>query len=207
MTELYAPAFEKTTGPDKLFNNMVPQIFMQDGAPSHTANLTQQLCSRVFPSFWDKHFWLGNSPDVNAIENLWSIMEETCWWKRSGKRGIIWTSDVTQFFKTYSKERGAGEVDARRLSKTKEGNVPEKRYNWKYTNILHSNLMCFNGPKGYEFSYLHTYCYCYGTNAPPYIDDYVTCEITFYFRWGHSLYTYRAEVAHTSNRDSVSPRR
>ena len=49
ITELYAPAFEKTTGPDKLFNNVAQPIFMQDGATSHTANLTQELCSRVFP--------------------------------------------------------------------------------------------------------------------------------------------------------------
>lgn len=31
---------------------------------------------RVFSSYWDKVFWPGNSPDLNPVENVWSIMEE-----------------------------------------------------------------------------------------------------------------------------------
>ena len=27
-------------------------IFMQDGAPAHTAKVTQQKCSDIIPSFW-----------------------------------------------------------------------------------------------------------------------------------------------------------
>ena len=75
INRLYAPAFQKTTGPDRLFSNLDHAVFMQDGATSHTANLTQDLCSLTFPAFWDKDFWPGNSPDLNPIENIWSIME------------------------------------------------------------------------------------------------------------------------------------
>ena len=45
-------------------------IFMQDGAPAHTAKVTQQKCSDIFPSFWKKVEWPGNSPDFNPIEKL-----------------------------------------------------------------------------------------------------------------------------------------
>lgn len=73
--QLYAPAFNRTTGEDKLFDSLDNAVFMQDGAPSHMANLTQELCAQVFPAFWKKDFWPGNSPDINPVENLWSIME------------------------------------------------------------------------------------------------------------------------------------
>ena len=51
-------------------------LLMQDGAPAHTANLTQAWCSKNFPRFWKKGEWPGNSPYLNLIENLCAILSD-----------------------------------------------------------------------------------------------------------------------------------
>ena len=40
-----------------------PFTFQQDGAPSHTANRTQDCCENHFLAFWRKELWPPSSPD------------------------------------------------------------------------------------------------------------------------------------------------
>lgn len=55
----------------------------QDWAPAHGAQSTIDLCTRLFPGFWDKTVWPSNSPDLNPLDfSIWSILEQ----KISGKR-------------------------------------------------------------------------------------------------------------------------
>ena len=50
--------------------------FVQDGVPAHAAKATQAWCKKNLPNFTEKTCWPPNSPDINPVENLWSIRDE-----------------------------------------------------------------------------------------------------------------------------------
>lgn len=58
-----------------LFSSKAKATMMHDGAPAHTAKLTEDLIREHYSKFWGKGVWPGNSPDINPVENLWSILQ------------------------------------------------------------------------------------------------------------------------------------
>ena len=65
---------EATT--NKMVVNKRRFTFQQDGAPAHTSKHAQDWCLQNLPNFINKDDWPGNSPDINPMENLFSILNE-----------------------------------------------------------------------------------------------------------------------------------
>ena len=59
----------------KLFSSNKSMTFIQDGVPAHTTQATQ----KNMPHFIEKSEWPANLPDLNPVENLWSIICEVAY--------------------------------------------------------------------------------------------------------------------------------
>ena len=49
------------------------KIFMQEGAPCHCSKIVTQFLKSKKIQILD---WLGNSPDLNNIKNLWTVLKD-----------------------------------------------------------------------------------------------------------------------------------
>ena len=54
-------------------NTIKRMVFQQDGASSHTAKLTRAFFSEIGLTVLP---WPANSPDLNPIENIWSVLKQ-----------------------------------------------------------------------------------------------------------------------------------
>ena len=61
----------------KLFSSKKEMTFVRKGATVHTSKETQTWSQKNLPNFIAKDGWPANSPDINPIENIWSIIDET----------------------------------------------------------------------------------------------------------------------------------
>ena len=73
---LHRKNVNEATDRQKLFSSNRHMMFVQDRLPAHAAKATQAWCKKNLPNFIEKTCWPPNSPDINPVENLWSIMDE-----------------------------------------------------------------------------------------------------------------------------------
>jgi transposase len=51
--------------------------FMQDGAPAHTTNQNMEILKTKYSRLWSKGVWPGNSPDLNPVEHVWAVLQDS----------------------------------------------------------------------------------------------------------------------------------
>ena len=75
-------------------------IFVQDGAPYHQSNVATEFLKKNKISGLE---WPGKSPDLNPIENLWTVMKDEVAYKQpSSAENLrqafkeVWVTEITQ---------------------------------------------------------------------------------------------------------------
>ena len=83
-------------------------LFMHDNAPSHVARITTEYLESVFARHGKTMQWPAGSPNLNPIENLWSILKRKIY-----SRGRQYTSkdDLWNAVLTAAKEISSDEIE------------------------------------------------------------------------------------------------
>jgi hypothetical protein len=76
-------------------------IFVQDGAPCHTANITQKWLADHL-TFWGKTMWPPSSPDLNPLDfSIWAkVQADACKDSHPNTKALI--SSVTKAWASMS---------------------------------------------------------------------------------------------------------
>ena len=84
-------------------------VFMHDNAPSHSARMSREYLERVFARHGKIMRWPACSPDLNPIENLWSILKRNVY---SGGRQYNSKDDLWNAILTAAKDISSDEIES-----------------------------------------------------------------------------------------------
>ena len=105
LREVSNPEVDNPFAPPRLFESPRNVVFMQDGAPAHSANETLELLRQYFSTVWGKGTWPGNSPDLNPIEHMCDTIQKSVFDEPRPRNRNELISRVQDTWRSFSSEQ------------------------------------------------------------------------------------------------------